>query len=68
MDDDMTREEKRRDQLTSAPDATEADADARVVVSSVDGATRVDIAPGADVRPGPGPGMPAADNEEQVVD
>ncbi|MFB7250683.1 SRPBCC family protein [Microbacterium sp. NPDC056234] len=61
MSDDMTHEEKRRDQLTSAPNATEADAEPRVVVSEADGVTRVDIAPDADVRPGPGPGMPEAD-------
>lgn len=64
MKDDMTHEEKRRDQLTSAPDATEEDAEARVVVSEGEGVTRVDVAPDAEVRPGPGPGMPEAENRE----
>ncbi len=57
----MTSDEKRRDQLTSAPDATEADAAPRVEVTQHDGVTRVEIADGAAVRPGPGPGMPEAD-------
>ena len=64
MTDDMTHEEKRRDQLTSAPDATEDDAEARVVVSEGEGVTRVEIAPDAAIRPGPGPGMPEAENRE----
>lgn len=68
MADDMTHEEKRRDQLTTAPKATEADADPRVVVSEADGVTRVDVAPDADVRPGPGPGMPEADDPEHRDD
>lgn len=68
MEHDMTHEEKRRDQLTSAPDATEADAEARVLVSEADGVTRVDIAPDAAVRPGPGPGMPAAEVREREDD
>ena len=68
VDDDMTRDEKRRDQLLSAPDATEADAEERVVVSEVAGVTRVDIAPDADVRPGAGPGMPEAENRERLDD
>lgn len=59
---EMTSEEKRHDQLTSAPDATEADAAPRVEVSEHDGNTRIDIAPDAAVRPGPGPGMPDADS------
>jgi hypothetical protein len=58
---DMTSEEKRHDQLTSAPDATEADAAPRIEVTEHDGNTRIDILPDAEVRPGPGPGMPEAD-------
>ncbi|MFS0853605.1 multidrug transporter [Microbacterium sp. 179-I 3D4 NHS] len=61
--DDMTSEEKRHDQLTAAPDATEADAAPRIEVGEHDGITRIDIAPDAEVRPGPGPGMPEADGE-----
>lgn len=57
----MTDDEKRRDQLTAAPDATAADAAPRIEVSEHDGVTRVDIADDAEVRPGPGPGMPEAD-------
>lgn len=59
--DGMTREQKRRDQLTAAPDATEADAAPRIEVTEHDGNTRIDIAPDAAVRPGPGPGAPAPD-------
>ncbi|MBF0817384.1 hypothetical protein E4U02_13305 [Microbacterium paludicola] len=51
-DDEMTDEEKRRDQLTSAPDATEEDAKPRIVVSERDGVKRIDIAEDAPVRPG----------------
>ena len=36
-DDAMTSEEKRHDQLTSAPEATEADAAPRIEVSEHDG-------------------------------
>ena len=47
-----THEEKRHDQLTSAPDATEADAAPRIEVSEGEnGATRIDIADDAPVRP-----------------
>lgn len=47
-----THEEKRHDQLTSAPEATEADAAPRITVSEGDnGATRIDIAEDAPVRP-----------------
>lgn len=59
-----TFEENRHDQLTSAPDATEADAAPRVDVSEHDGNTRIDIRDDAEVRPGPGPGMPEADGED----
>lgn len=61
---EMTDEQKRHDQLTSAPDATEADAAPRVEVSEHNGVKRIEIAEGAEVRPGPGPGMPEADGEE----
>lgn len=57
--DGMTREQKRHDQLTAAPDATEADAAPRIEVSEHDGNTRIDIAEDAPIRPGPGPGAPA---------
>ncbi|MCV0334766.1 multidrug transporter [Microbacterium sp.] len=66
--DEMTSAEKRHDQLTSAPDATEADAAPRVEVSEHEGNTRIDIAPGAPVRPGPGPGMPEAGSEADSED
>lgn len=59
---EMTSEERRHDQLTAAPDATEADAAPRIAVSEHDGVTRIDIEPDAAVRPGPGPGMPDADD------
>ncbi|WP_144796195.1 multidrug transporter [Microbacterium paludicola] len=58
---EMTPDEKRHDQLTAAPDATEADAAPRVEVTEHDGVTRIEVADGAAVRPGPGPGMPEAD-------
>ncbi|WAA65941.1 multidrug transporter [Microbacterium oxydans] len=63
-DEEMTSAEKRHDQLTSAPDATEADAAPRIEVTEHEGNTRIDIAPEAPVRPGPGPGMPEADPED----
>jgi hypothetical protein len=49
--DDMTDDEKRRDQLTAAPNATEDDAKPRIVVSEHDGVKRIDIAEDAAVRP-----------------
>lgn len=49
---EMTPEEKRRDQLLAAPEAVESDADPRIVVSEHDGNTRIDIADSAAVRPG----------------
>ena len=58
-DDEMTDEQKRRDQLLRAADSTEADAAPRIDVSNVDGKTRIDIADTAAVRPGPGPGAEA---------
>ncbi|HET6302068.1 hypothetical protein [Microbacterium sp.] len=48
----MTDEEKRHDQLTSAPNATEDDAAPRIDVTHRDGVTRIDIRDDADVRPG----------------
>lgn len=64
--DEMTSEQKRRDQLTTAPDATEADAAPRMEVTEHDGVTRVEVARDAAVRPGPGPGMPEADEAPQA--
>lgn len=64
-DDGMTSEEKRHDQLTSAPEATEADAAPRIEVSEHDGNTRIDIVPDAAVRPGPGPGVEIDDEPER---
>ncbi|MGC5172248.1 hypothetical protein ACPW96_16565 [Micromonospora sp. DT81.3] len=49
---DMTDEEKRRDQLLRAPEAVEADAAPRIQVTKHGDVTRVDIAPDAPVRPG----------------
>lgn len=49
---DMTDEQKRHDQLTTAPEATEEDAKPRIHVSEHDGVTRIDIADDAAVRPG----------------
>lgn len=54
-DDEMTSEEKRRDQLLRAAGSTEADAAPRIEVTKHDGVTRIDIAPDAVVRPGPAP-------------
>lgn len=49
---EKTHDENRRDQLTSAPDATEADAAPRIDVSEGEnGATRIDIRDDAVVRP-----------------
>jgi hypothetical protein len=50
--DAMTDEEKRRDQLLRAEGSTEADAAPRIQVSEHDGTKRIDIDPGAAVRPG----------------
>ena len=52
---EMTKKEKRRDQLLAAPDAVESDAAPRIEVSEHDGNTRIDIADTAAVRPGPPP-------------
>ena len=49
---DKSHEENRHDQLTSAPESTEADAAPRIEVSEGEnGATRIDIADDAAVRP-----------------
>jgi hypothetical protein len=59
--DEMSDEEKRRDQLTRMSGSTEADAAPRIVVSEgTGGAKRIDIAETAAVRPG--------DPTEQVPD
>lgn len=50
--DDMTDDEKRHDQLTTAPKASEEDAAPRIEVSEHDGVTRIDVADSAVVRPG----------------
>lgn len=63
-DSGMTDEEKRRDQLLAAPDAVEEDAAPRIDVTEREGVTRIDIRDDAQVRPGPGPGMPEADRGE----
>jgi hypothetical protein len=56
---EMTDDEKRHDQLTTAPKATEADAAPRIhVTNRPSGAKRIDIADTAVVRPG------RADREE----
>jgi hypothetical protein len=57
-----TAAENRHDQMTSAPDAVEADAAPRIEVTENDGTTRIDIAQDAPVRPGPGPGAPGAED------
>ena len=51
--DEKTFDEKRHDQLTTAPKADEGDAAPRVTVDETsDGPTRIDIADTAAVRPG----------------
>ena len=64
MSDGMTDEEKRRDQLLAAPDATEEDAAPRIDVSQREGnVTRIDIRDDAPVRPG-NPEEDPADGQE----
>ncbi|MFE7845959.1 hypothetical protein ACFUTX_12310 [Microbacterium sp. NPDC057407] len=63
MTDAMTDEEKRRDQLLAAPDATEADAAPRIDVTEHDGVTRIDIRDDAAVRPG----NPEEDPDDDVA-
>jgi hypothetical protein len=49
----MNAEEKRHDQLTTAPKAVESDADPRIDVTvKADGVTRIDVRDDAKVRPG----------------
>ena len=49
----MTDDEKRHDQLTTAPKAVESDADPRIdITESADGPTRIDWRDDAVVRPG----------------
>jgi len=51
--DDMSEEEKRHDQLTTAPKASEEDAAPRITVTEKsDGVKRIDVADTAVVRPG----------------
>lgn len=53
MTDSMSDDEKRHDQLTRAPKSSEEDAAPRIRVStSPSGATRIDVADTAVVRPG----------------
>ena len=50
---EKTFDEKRHDQLTTAPKASEADAAPRVTVQEeADGVKRIDVADTAAVRPG----------------
>ena len=54
--DEMTDDEKRHDQLTRAPKSSEEDAAPRITTSEgANGATRIDIAETAVVRPGADP-------------
>jgi hypothetical protein len=48
----MDADEKRHDQLTTAPKSTDADAEPRIEVSKHNGATRIDIRDDAEFRPG----------------
>jgi hypothetical protein len=48
----MSADDKRHDQLTTAPKSTEHDAERRIDVSKHDGATRIDIRDDAEFRPG----------------
>jgi len=52
MTDEQSFDEKRHDELTAAPKATEADAAPRIEVTEKDGITRVDWRDDAEVRPG----------------
>jgi hypothetical protein len=53
MADELTPAEKRHDQLTTAPKATEEDAAPRITTRTTsDGKTRIDVADTAVVRPG----------------
>jgi len=51
--DNMTDDEKRHDELTTAPKASESDAAPRIeVTETTDGVKRIDVADSAAVRPG----------------
>lgn len=51
--DEMTPEEKRLDELTTAPKSTEADAAPRITITDKgEGVKRIDVADTATVRPG----------------
>jgi len=51
--DDMSDDEKRHDQLTTAPKASEEDAAPRITITEKsDGVKRIDVADTAVVRPG----------------
>jgi len=51
--DDLTVDEKREDQLTTAPKSTEADAKPRITVEETEpGVARIDIRDDANARPG----------------
>ena len=52
LTDQMSDDEKRHDQLTTAPKAVESDAAPRITTTEHDGVTRIDIADTAAVRPG----------------
>lgn len=53
---EMTDDEKRHDELTTAPKASEEDAAPRITTEvKPDGVTRIDIAETAAVRPGADP-------------
>ncbi len=49
---EMSDDEKRRDQLLAAPNATEEDAAPRIDVTRREGVTRIDVRDDAVVRPG----------------
>ena len=55
LTDQMSDDEKRHDELTTAPKASESDAAPRIEVSEHDGHKRIDIADTAAVRPGADP-------------
>lgn len=61
-----TDDEKRRDQLLRAEGSTERDAAPRITVGEHDGTPRVDIAPDAVVRPGPGAGTDEATADDET--
>ena len=52
MTEAMTPDEKRHDQLTTAPKASEDDAAPRITTTEHDGVTHIDVADSAAVRPG----------------